>query len=111
MALVKGAPEWVLEQCHALSRRRRARSRRWTPDVRERILDRLRDPPAARRCGRWRSPTPLLPPETPADEDGLHALREALEAGLVFVGFVAIRDPLRDDVKEPSTSAAGPASR
>jgi Ca2+-transporting ATPase len=30
----------------------------------------------------------------------LHGRREALESGLVFVGFVAIRDPLRDDVKD-----------
>ena len=34
----------------------------------------------------------------PTDLDSLHAHREALETGLVFDGFVAIRDPLRDDV-------------
>src|SRR5437763_10420053 len=42
----------------------------------------------------------LLPPETPAAEDSLHVLRDALERDLVFAGFVAIRDPLRHDVKE-----------
>ena len=42
----------------------------------------------------------VLPPDTPADDDGLHARRDALESGLVFAGFVAIRDPLRDDVKD-----------
>ena len=35
-----------------------------------------------------------------------------LESGLVFVGFVAIRDPLRDDVKEAVDRVpAAPASR
>src|SRR5262249_46850542 len=42
----------------------------------------------------------VLEPDTPADYEGLHARREGLEHGLVFVGFVAIRDPLRDDVYE-----------
>ncbi len=53
-----------------------------------------------RRCGRWRSATRVLPPETPDHADGLHARRDALESGLVYAGFVAIRDPLRDDVKD-----------
>src|SRR5262249_42266096 len=34
------------------------------------------------------------------EEDDLHAMRDALESGLVFDGFVAIRDPLREDVKD-----------
>src|SRR5262249_2908440 len=34
------------------------------------------------------------------DEDALHDRREEVENGLVFVGVVAIRDPLRDDVKD-----------
>src|SRR5205823_5308433 len=41
----------------------------------------------------------VLPADTPTDEAGLHAVRDSLEADLVYVGFVAIRDPLRDDVK------------
>src|SRR5262249_13273628 len=36
---------------------------------------------------------------TPEDEEALHARRDTLEHGLVFTGFVAIRDPLREDVK------------
>src|SRR5262249_58952095 len=40
-----------------------------------------------------------LPTGTPTDEDGLHALRDSLEHDLVYLGFVAIRDPLRADVK------------
>jgi Ca2+-transporting ATPase len=41
----------------------------------------------------------VLPPDTPADEEGLAACREQLERDLVLVGFVAIRDPLRPEVK------------
>ena len=39
-------------------------------------------------------------PTRPHDEDALHDRRDELERGLVFAGFVAIRDPLRDDVKD-----------
>src|SRR5256885_15576885 len=42
----------------------------------------------------------LMPPGTPADEEKLHELGKEMEHELIFVGFVAIRDPLRDDVKE-----------
>ena len=42
----------------------------------------------------------VLPADSPADAEGVHARRDALETGLVFDGFVAIRDPLRDDVKD-----------
>jgi Ca2+-transporting ATPase len=42
----------------------------------------------------------VLPADTPIDAEGLHARRDALESGLVFTGFVAIRDPLREDVKD-----------
>jgi Ca2+-transporting ATPase len=41
-----------------------------------------------------------LPEGTPATEEGVHALGEKLEENLVFAGFVAIRDPLREDVKD-----------
>jgi Ca2+-transporting ATPase len=41
----------------------------------------------------------VAPPETPEDEDSLHGMHQVLESNLVFVGFVAIRDPLRPDVK------------
>jgi Ca2+-transporting ATPase len=41
-----------------------------------------------------------MPPDTPVDGDGLHGLRDSLENDLIYVGFVAIRDPLRDDVKD-----------
>ena len=38
--------------------------------------------------------------ERPQEEDALHERRDSLEQNLIYVGFVAIRDPLRDDVKE-----------
>src|SRR5262245_46042324 len=41
-----------------------------------------------------------LPPDFPQDEDAIHERRGEIENGLVYDGFVAIRDPLRDDVKE-----------
>lgn len=40
----------------------------------------------------------VLDPEEPTDIDGLHSRREELEKEVVFAGFVAIQDPLRDDV-------------
>ena len=62
--------------------------------------ERLQETRPARPCGPWRSPTHVCRRRRRTDEDGLHARREILESGLVFTGFVAIRDPLRDDVKD-----------
>jgi Ca2+-transporting ATPase len=97
VALVKGAPEWVLEQCqHYLDAGGQVRP--LTPEMRSAISARLRD--AAGQAMRTLAfAYAVLSPETPADPDALHAVRDSLEAGLVYVGFVAIRDPLRDDVK------------
>jgi Ca2+-transporting ATPase len=41
-----------------------------------------------------------LPADTPGDEQALAERQTELESGLVFAGFVAIRDPLRADVRE-----------
>jgi Ca2+-transporting ATPase len=41
-----------------------------------------------------------LPADYPEDHDVLHERRGELEEGLVFAGLVAIRDPLREDVRE-----------
>jgi len=98
VALVKGAPEWVLGQCtHYLDPL--GNTKPLNPETRVGILVRLRDSSsqAMRTLGFAFGP---LPPQTPDDEDGLHALRDSLEAGLTYVGFVAIRDPLRADAKE-----------
>jgi Ca2+-transporting ATPase len=98
VALVKGAPEWVLEQSTHYQTADGS-TRPWTPAVRQAVHDALRDSAgkAMRTLGfAWAD----LPADIPDTEEGLHARRERLESGLVFVGFVAIRDPLRDDVKE-----------
>ncbi len=56
--------------------------------------------PPARRCGRWPSPTPSCRPTSRTTRTRSTHRRDELEHGLVFAGFVAIRDPLRDDVKD-----------
>jgi Ca2+-transporting ATPase len=42
----------------------------------------------------------VLPPDMPRDAEGLHQRQQDLENDLIFAGFVAIRDPLREDVKQ-----------
>jgi Ca2+-transporting ATPase len=98
VALVKGAPEWMLEQSDfmldeagnvtALSEAKR-----------QAIRGRLQE--AAGKAMRTLAfGFASLPPATAADEDGLHAVRDSLEQRLVYAGFLAIRDPLRADVKD-----------
>src|SRR5262249_15682093 len=98
VVLVKGAPEWLLER----STRYQASggdTREWTAESRGAVQSSLKDSAsqAMRTVGFGYA---ALPPEMPADEHHLHARRDALESDLVFAGFVAIRDPLRDDVKD-----------
>jgi P-type Ca2+ transporter type 2C len=97
VVLVKGAPEWVLESCTAHLTEDGQRQP-LTPEGRDAIRQHLRDAAgkAMRTLAFAYAP---LPPETPSDEDGLHARRDTLDKDLVYIGFVAIRDPLRDDVK------------
>jgi P-type Ca2+ transporter type 2C len=98
VALVKGAPEWVLGQCNQyLSADGKAQP--LTPDMRVRVLAKLRESSglAMRTLGFAYG---MLPPQTPQHQDGLHAVRDSLETGLTYVGFVGIRDPLRDDVHD-----------
>jgi Ca2+-transporting ATPase len=97
-ALAKGAPEWLLENStHYLGADGAVHP--WTQAAREKVVNGLRDASsqAMRTLGFGYS---LLPPEMPAAQDDLHGQRETLETDLTFVGFAAIRDPLRDDVKE-----------
>jgi Ca2+-transporting ATPase len=98
VALAKGAPEWVLEHSsHYLAGDGTARE--WTPAAKEAVAAALRD--AAGQAMRTLAfGHAKLPPDFPSDAAVLHARREQLEAGLVFEGIVAIRDPLRVDVKE-----------
>jgi Ca2+-transporting ATPase len=98
LALVKGAPEWVLEHStHYLAGDGTVHP--WTPEVRKAAQQKLRDASTlAMRTLAFAHA--VLPPDTPADADRLRDLQEAVESGLVYTGFVGIRDPLRDDVKE-----------
>jgi Ca2+-transporting ATPase len=98
VALVKGAPEWVLE--HSTHYQAADGTvREWTPEARTAVQERLKD--TARQAMRTLAfGHVVLPPDTPTDDEGLHAARDAFERSLVFTGFTAIRDPLRDDVKD-----------
>jgi Ca2+-transporting ATPase len=98
VVMVKGAPEWVLESCTSYLTAS-GQTQPLTPEAQDGIRGRLRDAAslAMRTLAFAYAP---LPSGTPTDEDGLHAVRDSLEKNLVFVGFVAIRDPLRDDVKD-----------
>jgi Ca2+-transporting ATPase len=98
IVLVKGAPEWVLESAtKCLSADGGVRD--LTSETVQAVLGQLRDS-ASRAMRTLGFAYAVLPDDTPDTEDALHDIRHALEANLVFVGFVAIRDPLRDDVKE-----------
>jgi Ca2+-transporting ATPase len=97
VSLVKGAPEWVLE--HSTHYQAADGSvRPWTPEAREAALAVLRHS-SAQAMRTLAFAFAELPPDTPDDEDALHARQDTLESGLVFVGVAAIRDPLREDVK------------
>jgi Ca2+-transporting ATPase len=98
VSLVKGAPEWVLEQSrHYLAAD--GSEREWTREARQAVTERLRDS-ADRAMRTLAFGYAVLTPDTPADYEGLQVRRDELERGLVFVGFVGIRDPLREDVHE-----------
>jgi Ca2+-transporting ATPase len=102
VALVKGAPELVLERSTHFARAEGGEPQPWTPETHRTVLDGIRDS-ASQAMRTLAFGYTVLPPDTPTDEDELHARRESLEMGLVFVGFVAIRDPLRPDVKDAIT--------
>jgi Ca2+-transporting ATPase len=98
VTLAKGAPEWLLHNStHYLTADGEARE--WTSEARRSVEAGLRDA-ASQMMRTLAFGYALLPPETPAGEDDLHARRDALESGLVYAGFVAIRDPLRYDVPD-----------
>jgi Ca2+-transporting ATPase len=101
VSLVKGAPEWLLEQStHFQAADGTAKS--WTEADRKAVQDRL-DESAVVAMRTFAFGHAFLPDDTPHDSDNLHRRRETLERGLVFAGFVAIRDPLREDVQEAVT--------
>src|SRR5262249_29181759 len=98
VALVKGAPEWVLGQCtEYLATDGSART--WTPELRARVGEVLRD--MTRRSMRALAfGHAVLPADTSAAGNVLHMQPAELERGLVYAGLVAIADPLRADAKE-----------
>ncbi len=98
VVLAKGAPEWILEQSSHYQAAD-GTTRPWTPEARRAVEECLKDS-STQAMRTLAFGCAVLPPETPIDAEGLHARRESLESGLVFTGFVAIRDPLRDDVKD-----------
>ncbi|HEY8504423.1 MAG TPA: cation-translocating P-type ATPase, partial [Gemmataceae bacterium] len=97
VALVKGAPELLMEQCRTYLTAD-GRVEELTPAAREAFAKLLSDATgAAMRTLAFAYSR--LPADMPEDEDAIHARRAEIDRDLVFVGFVAIRDPLRDDVK------------
>jgi Ca2+-transporting ATPase len=98
IALVKGAPEWVLENCSWSLTAQGGRSPTTTA-ILEAIRGQLDD--AAHQGLRTLAFAFVpLPPETAGDVDVLQTQRDLLERDLIFAGFAAIGDPLRPDVPE-----------
>jgi Ca2+-transporting ATPase len=98
VTLVKGAPERLLEQCDKYLAAD-GTVRELTPAERAEIQAQI----AAAAGDAMRTLAfahAELPPDFPQDEDAIHERRGEIENGLIYDGFVAIRDPLRDDVKE-----------
>jgi P-type Ca2+ transporter type 2C len=98
VTLVKGAPEVLLADCHKYLAAD-GTAQNLTPDVRADIRAQiaLAAGDAMRTLAFAHAE---LPADFPQDEDAIHHRRGEIERGLVFDGWVGIRDPLRDDVKE-----------
>ncbi|VTS08832.1 cation-translocating P-type ATPase [Tuwongella immobilis] len=98
LVLVKGAPEVLLEQCK-LAANADGSIQELNSDLRGVIQQQLRD--AAGDAMRTLAFAHAeLDATFPTDEESIHERRHELETRLVFDGFVAIRDPLRPDVKD-----------
>ncbi len=97
VVLAKGAPEWILANTTHFQVAG-GETLPWTPEARRAVEAALRDS-ASQAMRTLAFAYGKLSEGTSPDEDSLHAIREELESNLVFAGFVAIRDPLREDVK------------
>jgi Ca2+-transporting ATPase len=98
MALAKGSPEWVLGQStHYLAADGSVHA--WTPEMRMAVEGQLEDTnrQAMRALAFGYAD---LAGEAWADPATFPARREAIEENLVYAGFVGIRDPLREDVRD-----------
>jgi len=97
IALMKGAPEIVLERTtHYLDSQGQIVP--WDSAARDAANAFLRD--SARQAMRTLAFASRELQGFPANDDALASRRDEIESGLIFTGMVAIRDPLRDDVKE-----------
>jgi Ca2+-transporting ATPase len=95
-ALVKGAPEVVLEMSsHYLAADGTIRP--WNEATMNAVLASLRAT-SGEAMRALAFAFKILPADMPAELDAIHQRRWEFEHGYVFAGFVAIRDPLRDDV-------------
>ncbi len=96
LLLMKGAPEIVLDRC-VFQLDATGVARPISSADRELLIRQIHE--AAGRAMRTLAFAHReLPSDTPTDERALRAGREDLEHGLVFDGFVAIRDPIRPEV-------------
>jgi len=98
VTLVKGAPERVLAQCPkflAPDGTIRDLTDDIRADIRAQIVSTAGD--AMRTLAFAHAE---LPPDFPQEEEAIHERRGEIEQNLIFDGFVGIRDPLREDVKE-----------
>lgn len=102
LGLVKGAPEWMLDKSQSWLARDGVRHS-WNVEAKSRAVTQLAE--AAGQAMRTLAFGYVhVPEELGHDEDSLHTHRDELERGLVYLGFVAIHDPLREDVREAVAS-------
>ncbi len=98
VVLVKGSPEWILQQSTQYQTADGA-TVPWTSEARAAVMAALRDS-AGQAMRTLAFAHAELPSHFPGDGDAIRLRFSELEAGLVFDGFAAINDPLREDVKE-----------
>ena len=99
--LMKGAGELVLDHCTSLmlvDGSIQPMDSTGREGWRSRIVDQAAE--AMRTIAFACNFIPDNDPKNPTDLDTLHGRRDSLESGLVFIGFMAIQDPVREDVPE-----------
>ncbi|OWK47372.1 calcium-translocating P-type ATPase, PMCA-type [Fimbriiglobus ruber] len=98
VALVKGAPEVIIERCTKVLA---ADGTVRTMTTADREHARAELATAAGQAMRTLAFAHVeLPADFPTDTDAVHDRRAEIDRDLTFVGFVAIRDPLRVDVRD-----------
>ncbi|MCX7700130.1 MAG: cation-translocating P-type ATPase, partial [Gemmataceae bacterium] len=98
ISLVKGAPETIVGMSHSYVDAD-GTIRPWTAEMRQKLEAALKHV-ADQAMRTLAFAFQVLREDMPTSADGVENCREELESGYVFAGFVAIRDPLRDDVKD-----------